>query len=94
MHYIIDSHDVVCNNSCIETFNAGDNMSINTLVSTQLRSERTNETEITVGDTVQAITGTGMMADCFPPVQFVVAKINKKSFKTECGKTIPLINLR
>lgn len=66
----------------------------NSTVSKQLREKRQNKTEIKVGQVVKAVTGKGMFANCLPPQEFTVAKINKKTFKTACGKTIDLINLR
>jgi len=66
----------------------------NQQVSEIMRSKNTNTAPIVVGQEVMAVTGKGMMAACFPAKPFVVAKINKKTFKTVCGKTIDLINIR
>ena len=64
------------------------------IVSERLRSEKTNTNPIKVGDVVRAVEGKGAFADCFPPIEVTILKINKKTFKTVCGKTIDLINIR
>jgi len=68
--------------------------SFNTAVSKSLRTEKAKQGPLFVGQKVMAVTGKGMFADCWPARSFVIAKINKVNFKTECGLSLPKINIR
>ena len=61
---------------------------------TMRRKEQCNIDALKIGDKVKAIKGRGAFAECIPPMTVEVAKINKKTFKTTCGLSIDLINIR
>ena len=72
-------------------------MNMTQLIAKQFMEEKTNHNNVStlkVGDTVMALASNGAFAGCFAPIEYTVAKINKKTFKAICGKVIPLINIR
>ena len=68
-------------------------MNFTKMATEQLNNERMNTEELYVGKTIKAI-GKGAFAECIPPVEYVVSKVNKKTVKTECGKTIEKNRIR
>ena len=60
---------------------------------TQLAAKKINDgkcidaEKLQIGQKVTIIEGTGVFAACIPSVEHIIIKINRKTVKTESGKT-------